>query len=385
MPENNAHPYNVRLIDRVSAVPAAQWNRLAGDDYPFVRHEFLSTLESTNCVGEEQGWLPQHLLLEYNGKLVGCAPMYMKSHSQGEFVFDWSWANAYARAGCHYYPKLLTAIPYTPAIGPRLLIDSDDPAIYRQMLLKAGIQIADRLKVSSLHWLFVSEPDVQSIQEINLPLRRGYQFHWNNRGYQNFQDYLDCLTSKRRKQIRKERREVAQTELSIEIIRGGDISMAQWHAYHHLYSLTYDRKWGYPALTIEFFQRLGALMPDKILLILARHGSRYVAGAHFFQGTDTLYGRNWGCDSYIPSLHFEMCYYRLIEYCIATGLQRIDAGAQGEHKIMRGFLPVTTWSAHWIRDLRFRQPIMDFLQHENGLNHLLQQQCLSHSPYRTVN
>ncbi len=382
MPTNHDHRYTARVIERIDSVAPDDWNRLAAGN-PFVRHEFLEALESCDCVGEEQGWLPQHLLLEDNGKLVGCTPMYLKWHSHGEFVFDWSWAQAYANAGCHYYPKLLTAIPFTPAIGPRLLVAPDNPATYRQLLLTAGIQAADSMGVSSLHWLFVSAQDKEAMQALDVPLRMGYQFHWENTDYRCFQDYLDCLTSKRRKQIRKERREAAQAGLTIDIIRGGDVTSAEWHAYHHLYAATYDRKWGYPALSVAFFERMGALMPDSILLILARRGTCYVAGAHCFQGADTLYGRNWGRSEYFPSLHFEMCYYRLIEYCIATGLRHLDAGAQGEHKLMRGFLPITTWSGHWIRDPRFRKPIVDFLQHEKHLISGSKQQFLSHSPYRS--
>ena len=380
---NIDEPGNIRVVERIDAVDPNDWNRLAGRDYPFVRHEFLHALECCHCVGEQSGWIPQHLLLERHGDLIGCAPMYVKWHSNGEFVFDWSWANAYAQAGVLYYPKLITAIPFIPAMGPRLLVGTDPGASQRrQALIAAGLRVAENMGVSSLHWLFTDINDIRLLEEKGLLIRTGCQFHWDNPGYQCFQDYLDRLTSKRRKQIRKERREAAQAPVVVEIIFGGDVTETQWHAYHRLYSSTYDRKWGYPALTLEFFEQIGHTMPDSILLILARRGDRYIAGAHCFQGGNTLYGRNWGCTEYYRSLHFELCYYRLIEHCIATGLRRIDAGAQGEHKLMRGFLPITTWSAHWIHDQRFHNAIAGFLRHERRDMEIYQQQMDLHSPFR---
>ena len=381
--ERTGPEYTVATARSIAGVPAAQWDALAGDDYPFTRHAFLDALERHDCVGERVGWIPSHILVHAGERLVGATPAYVKLHSQGEFVFDWSWAEAYSRHGAEYYPKLISAIPFTPSPGPRLLVHpAADGRVVKRALAAGVVALSKAMKVSSFHWLFPCESDAAVLEGSGLLMRSGCQFHWMNRGYRDFQDYLDALTSKRRKEIRRERRDAAAAPVEIEILDGRAATEAHWSAYHALYSATYDRKWGYPALTLPFFISAAAALPDRTLLVLARRGRSYVAGAHCFAGRDTLFGRNWGCTEQHRGLHFEICYYRLIEHCIRHGLARFDAGAQGEHKLLRGFLPVETHSAHWIADPRFREAIGRFLAGERAQLRCYRQALERHSPYR---
>lgn len=359
-----ARELHARVTERIDEVDPGEWNRLAGGDNPFLRHEFLSALERHGCVGEDSGWYPRHVLL-YDGKrLIGAVPLYAKTHSFGEFGSDWAWAEAYARAGVAYYPKLVAAVPFTPATGPRLLHAGD--AGVAEALAAATIEVARSARVSSLQWLFCAPEDCRVLESRGLARRTGLQYHWHNHGYRDFQDYLDHLNAKRRKQVRRERREAAEAPVEVELLRGGEASETQWRAYHELYSATYDRKWGYPTLTPGFFEEIGRTMGDSVLLVLARRGGRYVAGAHLLRGRDTLYGRNWGCHEHHRCLHFEMCYYRGIEHCIDEGLATFEAGAQGEHKVWRGFSPVATLSAHWFRHREFRTAVEEFLEEERA-------------------
>ena len=376
--------YTVSTVHRISDVPAAQWDALAGDDYPFTRHAFLDALERHGCVGERVGWIPSHILVHAGDRLAGATPAYIKLHSQGEFVFDWSWAEAHSRHGLEYYPKLVSAIPFTPSTGPRLLVHPDAPrrAVQRALAV-GGVEVSKAMHASSFHWLFPRGTDTDALREGGLLIRSGCQFHWSNPGYGDFQDYLRALTSKRRKEIRRERRQAQSAPVEIELHDGYTATEAHWRAYHTLYSSTYDRKWGYPALSIEFFIGVAESLPDRILLVLARRGAHYVAGAHCFVGRDTLFGRNWGCIEQYRGLHFELCYYRLIEYCIERRLATFDAGAQGEHKLMRGFLPVETHSAHWIEDPRFREAIARFLDSERAELARYRRAMEHHTPYRT--
>ena len=375
--------YTVTTAGRIADVPAAQWDALAGDDYPFTRHAFLDALERHGCVGERVGWIPSHVLVHAGERLVGAAPAYVKLHSQGEFVFDWSWAEAYARHGVAYYPKLISAIPFTPSAGPRLLVrPAADERAVKRALAAGAVEISKAMGISSFHWLFPHEDDAAVLEGSGLLMRSGCQFQWMNRGYRDFPDYLDALTSKRRKEIRRERRDAAAAQVEVEIHDGRTATEGHWRAYHTLYSSTYDRKWGYPALTLRFFVAAAAALPDHTLLVLARRGRSYVAGAHCFAGRDTLFGRNWGCTEQHRGLHFEICYYRLIEHCIRRGLARFDAGAQGEHKLLRGFLPVETHSAHWIADSRFHEAIGRFLAGERTQLRRYRRALEKHSPYR---
>ena len=359
--------FRATVSESLSDVPAQAWDRLAGDDNPFLCHAFLVALERHGCVGEDSGWYPRHLLVYSDDKLVGAAPMYVKVHSYGEFGSDWAWADAYQRAGMAYYPKLVSAIPFTPATGPRLLCaPGADSGAVKATIIEAALEVARSSGVSSLQWLFASEDDNRLLQAKEHAGRIGCQYHWHNHGYRDFQDYLDHLRSKRRKQVRRERREANTGDVEIRVLSGADTTEEDWRTYHTLYSATYDRKWGFPSLTAEFFCEVARTMPDSAMLVLAHRGAHCVAGAHLFRGRNALYGRNWGCREYLPSLHFEMCYYRGIEYCIDQGLGVFEAGAQGEHKIWRGFLPRITHSANWFSDGRFRDAIEDFLVRERA-------------------
>lgn len=360
---DGADRLTLRVVDNLAKVPAAAWDACAGD-HPFVAHAFLQALEESDSATGETGWLPQHLLLEDSGgKLIGAAPLYVKSHSYGEYVFDHGWAEAYERAGGRYYPKLQVAVPFTPVAGPRLLLRSEAGCDATRLLIAGLLEVAKRTEVSSLHVTFPTATECDALVGAGFLKRTGRQFHWENQGYRSFDEFLAALTARKRKQIKRERRD-ANAAVGIELLSGDDLKARHWDAFFRLYTSTSDRKWGSPYLTREFFDLLGARMADKVLLVMAKHDGRYVAGALNLIGPDTLYGRNWGCLGDFPFLHFEACYYRAIEFAIARGLKRVEAGAQGPHKIQRGYLPQPTYSAHWIRDAGFRRAVAEFLQRE---------------------
>ena len=355
----------VRIVDRLAGVSAAAWDACAGDDNPFVSYAFLEALEASGSATAEAGWLPQHLLLEDGeGRLLGAVPLYLKSHSYGEYVFDHGWASAYERAGGRYYPKLQAAVPFTPVTGQRLLLHPDAAPDASELLIAALIEVAQRRKVSSLHVTFPTRAEWEQLGEAGFLQRMGRQFHWENAGYATFDDFLSALNSRKRKQIRRERRDALDGGIEIETLNGSAIETRHWDAFFRFYMSTSDRKWGSAYLTREFFDLLGARLADRVVLVMARQGKRYIAGALNLMGRDTLYGRNWGCLGDFPFLHFETCYYRAIDFAIARGLKRVEAGAQGEHKIQRGYLPSPTYSAHWIRDRGFARAIADFLARE---------------------
>jgi predicted N-acyltransferase len=365
MPDGRETP-TARLIGDLGEIAAEAWNALAGDENPFVSHEFLRALEESGSVGGDTGWLPRHLVVEdLDRTLLGAVPLYIKAHSYGEYVFDHGWAEAWQRAGGRYYPKLLAAVPFTPVPGPRILASpGGDAQARRRMIAETLVAAAQQLGVSSLHVNFIGEADRAALAECGCLMRLGYQFHWDNRGYRNFDDFLGALASRKRKAIRKERRAVAEQGIAIRRLTGDDLRPADWDVFYELYIRTSDRKWGWPYLTQDFFRRLGVVMPERAMLVLAERDGEPVGGALNLIGRDTLYGRNWGGDESVPFLHFECCYYQAIEFAIERGLARVEAGAQGEHKIQRGYLPVETWSAHWIRDPGFRDAIEDFLARE---------------------
>ncbi|MGW8228613.1 MAG: GNAT family N-acetyltransferase [Gammaproteobacteria bacterium] len=372
------------IIGSLTEVTAEEWNALVHVDNPFARHEFLIAMERHDAVGQTFGWYPQYLLAHDNDKLVGAAPMYLKDNSYGELVFDWTWADAYQRSGVAYYPKLVVAIPYTPATGQRLLVHpTSDYQTVAQLMITAATEHARNLHVSTLHWLFTNEQDTALFK--NQPdylLRLGCQFHWHNKGYQSFEDYLSHFSSSKRKKIRQERRRVKDQAITLEVLHGDEASEAQWQIYHRFYNSTFDRKYGYATFSQGFFQEIAETMPRNIVLVLAKHQDEYVAGAFNVRGSETLYGRHWGCSHDFHSLHFEACYYQGLEYCINNGLQRFEPGAQGEHKIARGFLPAKTWSAHWIADERFKTPIQQFVTHElKGMEHYIAE-LQEHSPFK---
>jgi len=355
----------VRIVEDLAQIPAAQWDACAGSDNPFVCHAFLQALEESGSATRETGWLPQHLLLEdETGKLLGAVPMYLKSHSYGEYIFDHGWASGYERAGGRYYPKLLAAVPFTPATGPRLLLHPEADQDAADYLIAAMLEVAQRRKVSSLHVNFPPQAQWEKLGEHGFLQRLGRQFHWENNGYKSFDDFLEALNSRKRKQIRRERRDALEGGLEIETLNGPDLKPEHWDAFFRFYMSTSDRKWGSAYLTREFFDLLHQRMADKIVLIMTKKAGRYVAGALNLVGSDTLFGRNWGCIGDFPFLHFEVCYYRAIDFAIARGLKRVEAGAQGQHKIQRGYLPSPTYSAHWIRDPGFQRAVADFCARE---------------------
>ena len=352
---------DVRLYGSLAEVPATEWNALAGDQ-PFLRHEFLTALEDSGCVGARSGWEPRHLTLWRAGRLAAAAPLYRKSHSFGEYVFDWAWADAYHKAGLAYYPKLVCCVPFTPVSGRRLLA-ADAPA--RQALIEALLAQARDSGCSSLHVLFPPEEEAELLARARLQLRQGVQFHWRNPGYGSFEDFLATLTRDKRKKIRQERRRVAEAGISFRTLTGADIGARDWEFFHRCYRRTYHAHRSTPYLNLEFFLRLGATLAPHVMLVVAERAGRPLAAALNVFTDDTLYGRYWGALEQVPCLHFETCYYQAIEFCIARGITVFEGGAQGEHKLARGFLPVRTVSAHWLRDARFADAVARFLARES--------------------
>ena len=374
---------DISIHTSLEDIPAEHWNALVDVDNPFARHEFLIALERHQAVGEKFGWLPQYITAYKNDDLLGAVPMYLKDNSYGEFVFDWDWADAWQRSGLEYYPKLVVAIPYTPATGRRLLLRNEKDEQTADALIDAATTHAQHLNLSSLHWLFTDKTDTQRFQQHpDYRLRLACQFHWQNQDYKNFDDYLSCLTSKKRKLIKRERRQVRDQNINLEILHGHEVSDEQWQIFHAFYCSTFDKKSGYATLSLSFFQELSKTMPDNIVLVMAKHQGEYVASAFNIRGKNVLYGRHWGCSEDFHSLHFEACYYQGLDYCITHRLQRFEPGAQGEHKISRGFLPTPTWSAHWIAHPQFRQAIKQFLQRETiDMQHYIKE-LAQHSPFK---
>lgn len=372
-------------LECLSDLPAAEWNALVPSQHPFLSHEFMSALERHGCVGESVGWQPWHIVCrDDEGRLLGAAPLYLKTHSYGEFVFDGGWAEAYRRQGLPYYPKLVSAIPYTPTTSPRLLLSPHQPRPQEtaQALVAFTLEEGRRQQLSSIHWLFPTPADLEPLLAQGFLPRLGCQFHWQNRGYRDFQDFLDTLTAKRRKNIRRERRLVREAGLELRTLSGRYLSEAQWRTVHAFYRSTFHRLGGLPTLTLPFFQDMAETLGDRLILVLAFAQGREVAGAISFRSADTLYGRHWGCRADYDSLHFEACYYQGLEYCIQQGMQRFEPGAQGEHKVYRGFLPTLTHSAHWIAHPGFRRAIADFLDRETPALRDYARHWLQHSPYR---
>ncbi len=350
----------LKLHNSIQDIGQAVWNGLCPDDNPFTCYAYLEALEATACVDRASGWQPTHLTLSDCDTVVGAMPLYVKYHSMGEYVFDQSWARAYEQAGGDYYPKLQAAVPFTPVTGPRLL--SRDPMV-RQALVEAAVKLCDSNRLSSLHVTFPLEDEWLTMGEMGLLLRQDQQFWWDNAGYATFDDFLAQLSSNRRKVIRRERRDV-HAALDLHAITGTDITEEHLDQIYAFIESTYDRKWGAPYLTRAFFSRVAQTMRDRIVLIFAYDGDRAVAGAINFVGNGTLYGRQWGTLIDVPFLHFEVCYYQAIDYAIAHGLKRVEAGTQGEHKLSRGYLPNPVYSAHYIRDRRLRAPVESFLERE---------------------
>ena len=365
MPDGSS-TLSLTLHTAIAEIARDDWDACAGTGNPFVSHAFLSALEDSGSAGARTGWLPRHAALrDATGRLLAVAPMYAKSHSYGEYVFDHGWANALERAGGDYYPKLQVAVPFSPVPGPRLLVHphADVPlAAMGEALAQAGRE----LDVSSVHVTFCTAPEWEALGEAGWLRRLGMQFHWHNEGYRDFDDFLAALSSRKRKVLRRERRDANAAGLEFQALSGSDLKERHWDAFYRFYTSTVDRKWGSAYLTRRFFSLLGERLGEKVVLMLAEKDGVPVAGALNLAGDEALYGRNWGCRGDWPFLHFELCYYRAIDWAIAHGLKRVEAGAQGRHKIQRGYLPAPTYSAHWIAHAGLRRAVAGFLEEERA-------------------
>lgn len=390
---NEAETYQIRVLHTIADVDATTWDNLAKvkrsdgsiEDNPFVSHAYLNALEQSGSATGKTGWYGQHLILENNtGKALGALICYLKTHSQGEYIFDHIWADAFYRAGGEYYPKLQASVPFTPATGPRFLTGSADNPDPIQAALLSGIQqLSAKVNASSAHITFMREQEWNSAGTHEFLQRTDRQFHWHNQDYKSFDDFLASLASRKRKNIRKERNTaLSDSDLSIEHLRGDELTPEAWDAFFEFYMDTGSRKWGQPYLTRAFYTLIDQTMADKILLIMVKRGERYIAGAINFIGDDCLYGRHWGCVEDHPCLHFEVCYYQAIEFAIQHNLKRVEAGAQGEHKLARGYAPVTTYSAHHIVNRSFKNAIEDYLENERQHVQMEKDILSNHLPFR---
>ncbi len=376
----------IHTIEGIDRVGAAQWDACAGDTSPFCHHAFLAALERSASASRRTGWGPLHLVAQDdNGAVVACSPLYVKNHSFGEYVFDWSWSEAWQRTGRAYYPKLQCAIPFAPVTGPRLMVRPDWRGRgLEQALAGSMVRIVDEAALSSAHITFLTADEAQFLAGEGWLIRLGMQFHWANAGYRDFDDFLSALSSRKRKTIRKERERALGQGVTIHTLTGAAITGEHWDAFHRFYLDTIEKKWAHAYLTRDFFSRLGATMADNVVLIMAEKDGRWVAGALNLRSADALYGRNWGAEGDFRFLHFEMCYYRAIDYAIAHGLSRVEAGAQGEHKISRGYLPAPTYSAHWIREKEMRFAIADFLHRETPRVEAEMAELAEQGPFKDV-
>jgi len=378
----------IRVLSAIADADRAGWDACAISDAhtlnPFLTHAFLKALEDSNTVGGRTGWIPQHLVLDDgNGDIAAACPGYLKFHSQGEYVFDHGWADAYERAGGSYYPKLQIAVPFTPVPGPRLLArPGPDRERNRRLLALGAVELARRRSLSSVHLTYLTEDEWRQLGADGFLLRTGKQYHWHNQGYAEFDDFLAALASRKRKAIRRERADALPAGASVEWLTGKDISEAHWDAFFAFYLETGSRKWGRPYLNRRFFSLLGSAMADRCLLVMVRRGGRYIAGALNLIGGDCLYGRYWGAIEHHPFLHFEVCYYQAIEFAIRHRLPRVEAGAQGDHKLARGYVPVATYSAHWIADRAFARAVERFLDEERREMEVVRTELAAAAPYR---
>ncbi len=372
----------VTVNNAIDDIVAADWDALVGDGYPFLKHSFLRAAEHSGSASPETGWIPRHLTLLQDGKLRAALPLYEKNHSWGEFVFDWAWAQAYERAGLSYYPKLVSAVPFTPAQGPRLLLQDPADNEAAQVLLRAAIALANDTDCSSLHVLFPTAVDLQHLQGLEFKVRKDCQFHWHNQDYADFDAFLLTFSAAKRKKVRQDRRRVTDAGITFRRMHGRDLDPAAWRLVYGLISITFMRRGSMPYFDLDFFIAIGASLPDNVMVVFAEQHGRPVAAAVFLESDHVLYGRYWGSDGYYDALHFETCYYQGIEYCIETGKQVFEPGTQGEHKIARGFTPVETYSAHWLRQPEFFAAIGDYVDEEARHVDRYMQAVSDHSPYR---
>ncbi|MGA0400547.1 MAG: GNAT family N-acetyltransferase [bacterium] len=382
--DSNLHQ---QVFHSLREVAPESWNRLIGDAFPFAEYDYLLALEEGHCVGIEPGWEPRYLTLWEGEQLQAACYLYRKTNSNGEYIFDWDWANAYQRYGQRYFPKLTSAVPFTPATGPKLLVaaDASNPRELQQQLLASALELVRQEGCSSLHFLFIPAEEREIYEAAGLLLRHSFQFHWQNQGYGSFEDFLSRLRSKRRKEILRERRQVQEQGLEVILLRGEEIEPKLCRVMYDFYLTTIDRKWAMPYLSYEFFQYIFTHFRDQLVLALARKQGRWVAGTINYHKGPHLFGRYWGCRQDFRSLHFELCYYRLIEYAIEQGVQRFEAGAQGAHKIQRGFLPNLTYSAHWIAHPAFHRAIGEFIEEEKRSIQSNIEDNPELSPYRQEN
>lgn len=368
----------IHVVDSITEVPADQWNALAAAN-PFVRHEFLTAMHDTGCASAHTGWQPHYLLMRRGQALAGAMPLYLKSHSRGEYVFDHAWADAFQRHGLRYYPKLLSAVPFSPVTGPRLLAATHAD---RVMLARGAVELARQLKVSSIHVLFPHEADLEALTDAGYMLREGVQFHWENFGYESFDEFLSKMSHDKRKKVKQDRRRVADAGVTFRWLRGADVDADALDFFYECYENTYREHWNPPYLTREFFERIHATMPDLIMLVIAEADGQRLACALNIVAGDTMYGRYWGTKEFVSGLHFETCYMQGIEYCIVNGLRAFEGGAQGVHKMSRGLLPTATWSAHWIADSRFAHAISEFLDEETAAMDEHIGELEAHTPFK---
>ena len=369
------------VTDGIAEFAAGDWNALVGDAYPFLRHEFLLAAEKTGCVSPDTGWSPRHIgLYDDTNKLRGAMPLYEKTHSWGEFVFDWSWAQAYRQAGLEYYPKLISAAPFTPAPSGRLFVTEPE---LKPVLLQSALAYADQCEHSSLHVLFPREDELQVCEDVGLKLRKDCQFHWHNHDYQSFDDFLATFSSKKRKKARRDRRHVSDAGIRFRWLTGRELDNAVWADVYELISLTFLKRGSMPYFSYDFFVEVSRQMPDNILVVLAEQNRLPTAAAVFYVSDSVLYGRYWGSDSQYNALHFETCYYQGIDFCIANGIRIFEPGTQGEHKISRGFTPVSTWSAHWLARPEFFAAVEKYLETEERHIDRYMEAVDTHSPYRS--
>ena len=362
----------IDFIDSIEKIKKEDWDAVLSCKYPFLKYEFLKALEVTNCVSPEQGWTPLHLIASENERIMAIMPLYIKTDSQGEFIFDWSWADAYYRNGLNYYPKLVSSIPFTPASGPRILItDETRSREVIEEISRALKQITEESDFSSVHILLANKDEIKDFSQENFSLRTSYSFHWFNNHYLSFENFLQDMTSRQRKNIKKERKKINDQGITVSRIYGSEITLEMLETFYQFYQVTYLKRGMRGYLNFEFFKQIVDSIPETIMLVLAKNNAgEYVAGALNFFDDEKLYGRYWGCLQEYDSLHFETCYYQGIEFCIEEKLKSFDPGVQGEHKIKRGFCPIETFSLHWIKDLRFKKAIDDFLDRER--EHILE-------------
>ncbi len=374
----------VSVHSEIAGIGRDEWNRIAGNRYPFLSYEFLHAAEQSGSVSEASGWLPCHLALRHeDGRVRALMPLYEKHHSWGEFVFDWAWANAYERAGLHYYPKLVSTVPFTPAPSPRLLLESPDDSEAGTALLSAAVQLAAERQCSSLHILFPAEEDRGILDSAGFKIRKDCQFHWHNQGYETFDDFLATFNSSKRKKARRDRRRVEEAGISFRWLDGHQLSDEDWLVAYRLISRTFMHRGSLPYYNLDFFRQLGADLPDGIRVVFADDLAGPVAAAIFFVGPDTLYGRYWGSEAHYNALHFETCYYQGIDFCIENGISTFEPGTQGEHKISRGFIPEATWSAHWLAHPEFFSAIEAYVNEESKHIDRYMDAVDQHSPYRS--